>query len=519
MNCKETLSRKEFLRRAGIIFGSGFIGLGVGAEAGRFIGNLDKFGKLSSADKKLLFEIEYYRKSLGLLGLPLKMEQGLTKRRENLSNPGGFLNALPEYNKSYGIRIHEVMKGLFGDFGTSLVREVRIDLENPFGISFSGTDRSLRVSESIHNIPIEDLYSDYVLHEAVGHGSDPEMEGIAYPSEMIVKVEHGRWRALAQALLVEGHFFKHPEDKTYPFIKKTLGEVIGRYAINNIPFNNLVSGSDAYLFFDTIRKVAKSREKNLGELKYNKKICLEIGEKTIDFINRGRIVLKGDLENAFSCNMEISLREIYAEMLKYALFYPSAISYNGEIIAGATEILSAIRGEVVYLPELAFNIRFPSEYVLERNRAEKTFLEQDCKKNSLFNDPVFEDEAQKIASGSLRKFKEGESKFLDFVTTGKVPLGISSNPGENKLLYEYGFLCSMVVEKYPMLKNVGLGWDDCSFDPELNIWEIREIEGAMDSGFIRKFLKDGIKSDGDYNLAEIKRRVTVLKNFTSSSAF
>ena len=56
-----------------------------------------------------------------------------------------------------------------------------------------------------------------------------------------------------------------------------------------------------------------------------------------------------------------------------------------------------------------------------------------------------------------------------------------------------------------------------SFDPELHIWEIREIEAAIDIGFIRSLLADLSNFDNYYE--DVQRRSQVLEGFVNSPAF
>lgn len=56
-----------------------------------------------------------------------------------------------------------------------------------------------------------------------------------------------------------------------------------------------------------------------------------------------------------------------------------------------------------------------------------------------------------------------------------------------------------------------------TFDPELHIWEIREIEDAINTSFIRNLIACSNITDQDYEV--IKNKITILEKFMMCSGY
>lgn len=79
-----------------------------------------------------------------------------------------------------------------------------------------------------------------------------------------------------------------------------------------------------------------------------------------------------------------------------------------------------------------------------------------------------------------------------------------------------------MVGRYPDMGD-SLGWTqnlDWSFDPQMHVWEIREVEKAMDSVFIRQILDDVYNlENGDAYREDMEKKIEILKKFVGSEAF
>jgi hypothetical protein len=90
---------------------------------------------------------------------------------------------------------------------------------------------------------------------------------------MLIKVEHGKWKALSQMFSVEGQFLNHPGDLMYPLIKKRVGETVGYWYVAGQDFFNIFDEGSMSLVNSELEGVAKRRERKLQDVKFNKSAC------------------------------------------------------------------------------------------------------------------------------------------------------------------------------------------------------------------------------------------------------
>ena len=466
---------------------------------------------LSVESKKLLSEITKFRESLGLEGLPSEFVPGLLKNEHWTSKLDNYADALPEKNRSYSLRIFEVIQKMFGSNATRLVKGSKTDPQYPYGMSFEGETRFCNVSETVHNIPIQDQFTDFVLHEACGHGSDPAI-GASYPPEILIRVEHGKWRALSKALSVPDQFLNNPGDLMFPLLKRSIGETVGRFMTGNQNFP-IVDEISVSVVKDKVAKVTQARGKEPDTLEFNKAVCREIGEALITLLREGKVKFVGDLKQTYQDKMETACIEIYAEMVKYALLYSYQIQNNTDIIEGIKEVISAIRGnsEIIALRE---TIRNPSNDIVKRNEAEKAMIIPPESSEPI---PTLSPEEQEKARKEQVEFGRRAMAFQIFVLQGLTPEILAVSNEQREEVQKFGALYHKVIQKYPMFLDTSTQQYDESFDPEMHIWEIRQVEEAMDSGFIRNLVSGQNISSEQFN--EIESKVAALERFTNSSAF
>ncbi len=514
------IDRRTFMSMAG---GSA-LGLVIGGTLAKYFPEetteavITKIGEinLSKEAKQKLDQVVEYRRQLGLNGLSPGILRGLIKREKWKSEAEELAVNLPEKNKSYGLRIREVMGTLFGDNAGRLVGEVRADSGFPYGMFFDCFSRSCCLSHSVHDIPIKGKFTDYALHEAAGHGSDPLLN-LDYPPEMLAKVAHGKWRALSRCLSVEGQFLDHPGDLMLPLLKRSIGEVIGKVIVEKKKLRGIVNWKNAEVVRNVIDKTARENEKSIDQLKFNKRICEQIGGELFQLLIGGKVRFTGDLEDKYQDKMENVCVEIYAEMIKYALLYPDLIGNDPDIIQGVEEIFSAVQGKSVDIGMIRKRVKYPDEEILARNRKETSFLNGEASDYSVIPLPVLTSDEQQLVLEQEEEFSEREKKFEDCAEKGIIQDSLPISDEERQVLDRFTGLYSSVLEKHPSLKDTfGIQYNT-DFDPDLHIWQIHEVEAAMDSGFVRQIIVARDISEQDLEM--LRKKVVILDNFVNSDAF
>lgn len=523
----EEITRRKFLTLSkstvkAVAFGS-VAGTGLGTLVGWLIRTYGptgvyEFAKLglSAEVKQMLPDIVRFRQSLGLEGLPAKILIGLSKNEK--WQPGrNFENALPEINRSFGQRISEILFKMFGPRATNLVYGAKEDPGSPFGMSFSPSDRHCNVSRTVHDIDIGSDFADYVLHEACGHGSDPTLE-TQYPTEILLRVEYGKWQALSQALSVDKQFLNHPNDLTYPLLKRSLGETFGSFYTEQRNMKKILDPHGLKLIMEDLQTIASARGKNVRDLAFNKKLCSQIGERLVTLRREGKSTFSANLKESYETAMEHALVEIYAEMVKYSVRYPHLIGNNRAIIEGITQVCTAIKGEPVDLNQLKAQIEHPSPEITIRNASEKALIPNTPANSAKPSVPVpISPEDQERAKKQQEEFEYYERLFNSFLDAAVLPDSLQLDVEQKIIVDEFAQLCSAVTNKYPMLKDTFASQYDESFDPEIHIWDIKKIEQAMDSGFIRSLIKS--RKITPVVAEKVKTKNNMLKLFVASGAF
>ena len=501
------ISRRDFIKLALCIGGSALVGMKIdwATEKGELIG-------LPEEEAKMLSEITSFRESLGLEGLPDEIQPVLRKQEQWSGSPADYVDALPEKNKSYSMRTFEVIQIVFGNNATRIVKGSKPHPQHPYGMSFDGGSRFCNISDSAHSIPLEKEFTDYALHEACGYGSDPAV-GASYPSEILVRVEHGKWRALSQAFSVPDQFLNHSRDLMLPMVKRSVGEMVGRFMVGDQK-TSIVDDKNITEVRNEVDRIAREIGENSNDIKYNKAVCKEIGERLIALLRCGEIRFEGDLKEEYQQRMEAACREIYAEMFKYGLLYQDKIQYNSDVISGITEVISAI-ADNSNMSDIAESISKPSDEILKRNKAEKIMLSSTSPETSIA--PTLSPEEQERAKKQQEVTEKNERSFQLFSKAKGLPMNLEISGDQRDIAQHFSTIYSRVINKYPALKETSTQRYNESFDPQMHIWEIREIEEAMDSGFVRSLSES--PSISDEMIKDMKKRIEVLENFVASPAF
>ena len=234
----------------------------------------------------------------------------------------------------------------------------------------------------------------------------------------------------------------------------------------------------------------------------------------IALLRCGEIRFEGDLKEEYQQRMEAACREIYAEMFKYGLLYQDKIQYNSDVISGITEVISAI-ADNSNMSDIAESISKPSDEILKRNKAEKIMLSSTSPETSIA--PTLSPEEQERAKKQQEVTEKNERSFQLFSKAKGLPMNLEISGDQRDIAQHFSTIYSRVINKYPALKETSTQRYNESFDPQMHIWEIREIEEAMDSGFVRSLSES--PSISDEMIKDMKKRIEVLENFVASPAF
>jgi len=473
-----------------------------------------------------LQDIAFYRQRLGLSDIPTGLEQLLHNQPAETSvcckwegDPPEYQCEVPEKNLSYAARNWELIEGAFGtNNATRLIAGSRSNPNYPYGMSFDGGTRFCNISDAVHDIKL-DVYTDYGLHEACGHGSDPAV-GAKYPPEVLIAVEHGKWRALSKAFEIRDQFLNHPGDMVYPYLKKELGKKVAPMARGFIKTSPV---EEAYekKYRAMLEEIAKEKGLPLKDLKFNKAVCKDLGKRLAESVRSGTIRLSKEVGSFYQDVLESGLVEIYAEMFKYSLRYPDLVGYDTDVIGGITEVCNAVSGVTRSPDDIRKATLVPTPEVQERNRREKEYIEKLAKSEKEAGTEITtlaltpEEEAR--IKEQEEEFTRKEKVFNDFCE-GKIEWALMAK-GSKDLISSYTRLYTRVLEKYPMLKDTFAQHLDESFDPDLDIWNIEKVEYAVDTDFIRNLLlnpEHSLTPKQEYDLA---CKVAILGGFIDGQPF
>ena len=465
--------------------------------------------------KLKLEEIAGYRQKLGLTDMPKELGDLLYMTPAEIASycewegdPPEYQVEVPAKNVSYAARNWETLVGAFSRENASrLVAGAKGDLSYPDGMSFEPATRFCCIGDNIHNRADIDIYTDYALHEACGHGSDPSI-GAKYPPEVLISVEHGRWRALSTAFEIKGQFLNHPSDGVYPYFKRKLGYTVALMARGYVQYSPVeISYEDQYQTM--MQDIATQRGVTVAELKFNKAVCREIGQRLSEGVRSNTIKLSEYMHSYYQKAFESGLVEIYAEMFKYALRYPDLIGYDTDVIEGITEVCNAISGNIRRPDDIRRATLSTSPEIRERNGREKAYLAE-------LSDAMSPEERALIQKQE-EEFARKEQAFSDFCKGGiKTDLLAKGN---EVLMGNYITVYAKVLNKYPMLKDTFGQHLNKSFDPNLDIWDIEKVEYSMDTGFVREVLlnpKQRLTPEQETSLAG---KIATLGDFVNGPAF
>lgn len=472
---------------------------------------------VSREERDLNSEIIAYRQKLGFHGLPAEVTWTIESNKQWDKAPEAFEINTQEKNRSYGMMVEYITREILGDNATRIVKSAAYNSADPTVVGFENHNQTMQIPDSAHQIFDLPGFTVYILHEIIGHGTDPALGATPiYPPQLIAAIEHGKWRALSQAFSVEGQFLNHPKDMMYPVLKRKIGSTVGQSMVGKKE-NELTDSNGVEILHEEISKLAATRGRSLETIKYTKKVCSDLGERLVTLLRAGKFSFKGELEKAYTDAVEEACIEVYAEMVKYAICYPEKIGHNPDIIGGVTEIISAIRGKPVDLESLRQNITTIRSDILERYQAEA----------ALVTNAIAPVNVPALSPGEIEKMKRDreeldrqEKAYRLFTTEGILPDNFSISDEQRSILQTYAKFYSLIIQRYPALNNefeLEYNRYNASFDPDLHMWETQKIEKALKPSIVREIIKNPGKFPETYVLIEQNR--DILRRFINSPSF
>ncbi len=491
----EQLSRRDFIKLAS----AGVAALSV-SGATKFkdvVGGVDfEIAKtlLSEKSLSLLPEIENFRNSLKLDKYPLELVPGIIQNVNWNDEPPKFEINLPENSRQYSDVINQITDLAFGKNKSRLIKGVKFDTKYPDRLIFDVINRQGIIGANI-NQPISQ-FIDTMAHEVVGHPSDPaefyHFTKSLYPPDMLVSIEHGKWRALSQAFLIEGQFFNHPGDAMLPLVAKKLGKIVGEYLTKEQIFLPIFKGFGEKLAESVVHDIARDFGKSASELKYNKAVCIKLGKRLVESYLKGEVDFSGHLKTSYEEEMEDALREIFAEMVRIAIIHNKYeyLGNNTEIHDGVEEVLQSINTEPINLGEIKKSLYSSIGY-------------DEVDLPSVKTSNIIEDQYYATVK-NLSEPRPPKNTIEELVNQNSTP--------EEKFVA----LQRYIVQRYPSLAALISQKFNISFDPEMNLWDIEKIEWAVDANFTNNLINKSLDPKSD---PEIKKRVKILEDFINSPAF
>lgn len=470
--------------------------------------------------RELFNSIMEYRAMIGLNSVPKELYESFQHPTEAWHYADRqFEISLPDHLKSYGMYTEDIINTTFGERAAQLVSTITVNPKEPGMTAFQPDEpREFYTGYYVSNTDILSDYNDLVLHEAIGHGSDPVFTPQPYPSDVLFKIEHGKWRMLSQAFSVDGQFFNHPNDMMRPQFQRQIGEQVALHFRHN-DLSTLFSTEDSY---KKVRGILEniSREENipLEHIKFNKRISRLIGQQVFDQVTTNEVQLGEDLRIQYESQVETALVEIYAEMMRMSILHPDEIGQNPEIVQGCTEILSAIQGKPVDLESIRIAIQNPRSEVVERNTFEKQLLIDinDSDPKATPDIHISTPTAEELARAKTQQEEIANQKreFTEFTAYGKIPSSVEKDTALHELLKAYAYTCSQIYTKYPDTNFV-----DDLFDPQLDIWDIQNISNCLNAPFINQLIQNIHEDPAEINRDDLKQKLDVIASFLISPAF
>lgn len=264
-----------------------------------------------------------------------------------------FENKLPEEMQNRGEYLNNVIQTTLGENGTKLIRSIRKTNSEGLMAFDVGAARQVLIQKG-YDPSTSGSFLNLAMHEGIGHGTDPLAitTQLIYPKDTYLKVQRAKYMMLSRAYDIEGAFFNNPGDGALPAAQ----EEIGRFVFDKFEESSRQSsfGINSYLgdeahsaFLTSLKEVGNVQGRSLQDLEFDYEACRILGKNLINVQRSNGNQLKGELSDVYQDSMEWAYKEIFAEMVKYAIVNPDHFDSDETIMQGAQEVLSAIREDNV----------------------------------------------------------------------------------------------------------------------------------------------------------------------------
>lgn len=505
----------------------------LGSTAAFFTGRSESLGwqmylkeqskaQVTSTQHALLEKIPELRAPLGLSGQSDEVITALELRNNDWqgAEPKPFQNRFPPYLYSFGELAHYFADVSFTERMTPYIvsgAEINVDRPMQYAFDIFGT----RMVNFAHNAgtqnwtrydPRGNSAPGYLCHEEDGHGTDVRGLVKKAPFDMAVRIAHGTWMMQSQMLLISGPLTESNAWRPNQWIAHDLGVAAGQQFVEK---GRIQTTNDAVVN-TMIADLAERQQTKPHDLRFNKKVCTMFGRRIIRAVEQGELVLSAELQRKHAEGLVRTLPETYAEMMMGCLINPDLVNNNPKVLAGAQEILSAIRGDTVPLELIRKQLRQIPDRI-------EQLREDEIATYSKEPPPLI----NRIITTDPSVIKQ-EVVFEQVAERGE--LGIPNDyrvfGSDRQLVAEYFHYISIYYSRYPELSERSSHKSREEFDPKRShAWVTKRIEEATAPYKVRHTIKSGYDPNpaviylNDESREIMKKDIQEMASFHTSDAF
>jgi hypothetical protein len=396
-----------------------------------------------------------------------------------------------------------------------LIRGIGVNPSLPNENRWLGDSRMFNVSKSMTrfwtqaNVLGWSVYGLY-YHELLGHVPDPVYSTSLYPQSIFWPVEAGKWQMLAEVDKIHGPLVDGNGNWTLNASFPTdIGETIAKDYVEGKDLSaRFTTGADRVS--DLAAEVAIESGKTVDTLRFNKYRSFLMGEKVLEQIHTGSFAFSDSMQEKYNDFLSKAFIEIFPEMMRGVFVHPDFVNNNPSILSGAQQVISALRQDNVPIEKLRQIAKNTPRDIEQLWREEREQFSKAPVYSSSQPDPL-----QKRVEDLYPKVVEKGANAL--------PTEFSLGKTDLDLWREHLDMVQSVCRVYYNLSNLDPNNLRGSFDPNLPIWHIREVENALDPDFIQTFLAKGFRAIkeplDDEERKKLIIKTAILRGFRSSDAF
>jgi hypothetical protein len=396
-----------------------------------------------------------------------------------------------------------------------LARGIRVDPRSPHANWVDINSRMLNISKSItqHWTQVNTLgwsIYGYNYHELLGHFPDTIYSASLYPLDVFWPIEAGKWQMLGEVNnisgpLVEGNF----NWKINASLPTDVGESIAKDYIEGKDMQQrFVHGSEQIPA--VVQEVAGEVGKKEENLRFNKYASFLLGKKILERVRAGTFAFSDSMQESYHDFLRNAFIEIFPEMMRGVFINPNLVNNNLNVLSGAQQLISALRQDFVPIDKLRQIAKNTPPEIDQLWKEERKQFTKPAEYSYAQPDPL-----QKRVEDVYREVVHKGARGL--------PYDFTLQKADLELWNEHLEVVHAVCRVYYRLSNLDPNNHRDRFDPNLHIWQIREIEKSLDPAFIQTFLADHFRFNGEpiskEKREQLIRNTVILKGFHDSDAF